>query len=211
MTIASLKLPEMTLAEYLDYDDGTGRRHELVDGVLVDMGNESKLNLQIAMFLLHRLVELGVSEDFLSVKIEIVVSSRKVKVRYPDLVVLTPGLEAQMADSYRCIIQSAMPPPAMVAEVVSPGEPQEENYQRDYVDKVNEYAARGIPEYWIIDPNRSLVLVLTLLEGEYESVEFRGNARIVSPMFPNFSLTVKQLLNRSKPIVGDITENPHAS
>ncbi|MGB8700783.1 MAG: hypothetical protein WCD18_15305, partial [Thermosynechococcaceae cyanobacterium] len=41
----------MSLDEYLVYDDGTDTRYEFVDGVLVEMGNESKLNVQIAMFL----------------------------------------------------------------------------------------------------------------------------------------------------------------
>ena len=41
----------MTLKEYLDYDDGTDTRYELVDGILVEMGAESPLNPAIAMFL----------------------------------------------------------------------------------------------------------------------------------------------------------------
>jgi Uma2 family endonuclease len=196
--LATLNIAEMTLRDYLDYDDGTEMRYELVDGVLIDMGNESKINLQIAMFLLHRLAELGIAEPLLSVKTEIVVPSRKVKVRYPDLVVLTEALEAQMDDGYRCIVQSHMPPPRMVAEVVSPGEPHEENYKRDYVDKPQEYAAIGIPEFWIIDPGRKVVLVLTLVDGCYESVAFRGGDRIQSTTFPSFSLTAEQLLNRKK-------------
>lgn len=196
--LATLNIAEMTLRDYLDYDDGTETRYELVDGVLIDMGNESKINLQIAMFLLHRLADLGIAEPLLSVKTEIVVPSRKAKVRYPDLVVLTEALEAQMDDAYRCIIQSHMPPPRMVAEVVSPGEPHEENYIRDYVDKPQEYAAIGIPEFWIIDPDRSVVLVLTLVDGRYDSIAFRGDDRIVSPTFPAFSLTVAQVLSRKK-------------
>jgi Uma2 family endonuclease len=191
MTLSSSKISEITLAEYLDYDDGTGTRYELVDGILVNMGNESKINIQIAMFLLYRLAEIGIPEQHLSVKTEIVVPSRKVKVRYPDLVILTDELEAQMDDGYRNIIQIQMPPPAMVAEVVSPGDVHEENYQRDYIDKVQEYAERGIPEYWIIDPMREVVLVLTLVEGNYEFVSFKGSDRIISPAFPSLVLSAE--------------------
>ncbi|NJN49181.1 MAG: hypothetical protein HC805_04565 [Alkalinema sp. RL_2_19] len=43
-----------------------------------------------------------------------------------------------------------MPVPQLVVEVVSPGEPGEKNYDRDYVEKRCEYAARGIAEYWIV-------------------------------------------------------------
>jgi len=41
------------------------------------------------------------------------------------------------------------PPPALVIEVVSPGEA---NRSRNYRHKHTEYAARGIAEYWIVDP-----------------------------------------------------------
>jgi Uma2 family endonuclease len=50
---ADVNPKRMSLEEYLAYDDGTDTRYELVDGVLVEMGNESKLNVQIAMFLAH--------------------------------------------------------------------------------------------------------------------------------------------------------------
>jgi Uma2 family endonuclease len=41
----------MSLEEYLVCNDGTDICHELVDGVLIEMGNESKLNVKISMFL----------------------------------------------------------------------------------------------------------------------------------------------------------------
>jgi Uma2 family endonuclease len=50
----------MTLAEYLDYDDGTDTRHELVDGILVVMGSENPINPQIASFLFSVFLRLGI-------------------------------------------------------------------------------------------------------------------------------------------------------
>lgn len=41
----------MTLEEYLNYDDGTDTRYELVDGILVEMPTESPINKTIVMFL----------------------------------------------------------------------------------------------------------------------------------------------------------------
>jgi Uma2 family endonuclease len=57
MSIATQQ--KLTLAEYLTYDDGTDARHELVDGVLVEMGAENPLNPQIAVFLLFAFADLG--------------------------------------------------------------------------------------------------------------------------------------------------------
>ncbi len=44
MTVATDR--RMTIQEFLVYDDGTDRRYELVDGVLVEMGAESRANTQ---------------------------------------------------------------------------------------------------------------------------------------------------------------------
>ena len=75
-----------------------------------------------------------------------------------------------------------MPVPLLVVEVVSPGKPGSKNYEqlrcgepvRDYVERPKEYAARGIPEFWLVDPDRAVVIVLTLKGGAYEPIEFRG-------------------------------------
>jgi Uma2 family endonuclease len=53
-----------------------------------------------------------------------------------------------------------------LAEVVSPGDEGSENYQRDYVEKPLQYAAIGVPEYWIIDPDRDVILVGRLTDGK---------------------------------------------
>jgi Uma2 family endonuclease len=41
----------MTLDEYLNYDDDTETRYELVDGILVEVPTENLLNNTIALFL----------------------------------------------------------------------------------------------------------------------------------------------------------------
>ena len=88
-----------------------------------------------------------------------------------------------------------------VAEVVS------SNWQNDYARKVEDYAALGIPEYWIADylglggirhigkPKQPTLSICTLIDGEYEINLFRGNDAIVSPTFPNLNLTAGQVLN----------------
>lgn len=88
-----------------------------------------------------------------------------------------------------------------VAEVVS------SNWQNDYARKVEDYAALGIPEYWIADylglggirhigkPKQPTLSICTLVDGEYEINLFRGNDAIVSPTFPNLNLTAEQILN----------------
>jgi Uma2 family endonuclease len=79
----------------------------------------------------------------------------------------------------------------LVVEVVSPGKPGTDNYDRDYIPKRQEYATRGIPEYWIVDPDRAVVLVLTLTDGKYQEQAFTGSQPIGSPSFLNLNLTAE--------------------
>jgi Uma2 family endonuclease len=87
-----------------------------------------------------------------------------------------------------------------VAEVVS------SNWQNDYARKVEDYAALGIPEYWIADyaglggarhigkPKQPTLSICILVDEEYEIQQFRGSQTIVSPTFPELKLTAEQVL-----------------
>ncbi|MFN7661113.1 MAG: Uma2 family endonuclease, partial [Dolichospermum sp.] len=99
----------------------------------------------------------------LSMKTEIAVNSRQVGVRVPDLTVFSEELAQVMQGATRSLILMDMPLPLLVVEVVSPNQ---EN--RDYRYKRSEYAARGIIEYWIVDPIGQKVTVLEWVEGFYE-------------------------------------------
>lgn len=50
----------MSLDDYIAYTDGQEQRYELVDGVPIEMGAESTINIQIANFLFVYFTSLGV-------------------------------------------------------------------------------------------------------------------------------------------------------
>jgi Uma2 family endonuclease len=91
-----------------------------------------------------------------------------------------------------------------VAEVVS------SNWQNDYARKVEDYAVLGISEYWIADyaalggarhigkPKQPTLSICTLVNGEYEIQQFRGDQIIVSPTFPDLNLTAEQVLRAGR-------------
>jgi Uma2 family endonuclease len=192
MTIATQRL--MSLEEYLTYDDGTDTRYELVDGVLVEMGAENDINVEIEAFLVAVFLGLGVAYYLLRRGTEVEVTGAAAQTRYPDLLVLTAATRDAMRRDQRSIVLKHMPAPALVVEVVSPGNPGEANDDRDYLEKREEYATRGIPEYWIIDPLRKVVLILTLVNLKYQETRFTGTQPILSPAFPNLTLTAAQVL-----------------
>ncbi|MGI0495094.1 Uma2 family endonuclease [Alkalinema pantanalense CENA528] len=193
MAIATKK--RLTLEEYLTYDDGTDTRYELVDGVLVAMPPESRLNHRIASFLFASFLRLGIESDLLCIGLQIAVSSPKASARQPDFVILSPSADEELGALKSDLITYEVPVPQLVVEIVSPGA---DNHDRDYVEKPIEYAARGIPEYWIVDPYRAVVLVGTLMDDAYQFQTFEGNTRIVSPTFPALNLTAMQVLNAGR-------------
>ena len=190
--------PRLTIEEFLTYDDGTDTRYELVDGVLVEMGAESTINTLIAGFLFATFLQLGIPAYQIGFKQWIAVSDSTATARDPDLIVHSEASFAAIEGSSQALVKAGMPNPLLVVEVVSPGKPGEDNYDRDYVEKPKEYAGRGIPEFWQIDPSRSVVAVLTLKDGNYWSREFRGDSRVVSPTFPDLQLTADQILRAGR-------------
>jgi Uma2 family endonuclease len=181
----------MTLEEYLDYDDGTDTRYELVDGELVEMPTESPENCQLAKLLMFELAK-HVPIALINLKdLEIAVSGRRAKVRLPDLAVLSEEGQAALAGQRRNTITQEMPPPVLVVEVVSPGP---ENRDRDYRYKRTEYAARAIAEYWIIDPEMQQVTVCLWVNGQYEDRVYQGDGPIQSTVIPGFGLSAAQVL-----------------
>ncbi len=97
------------------------------------------------------------------------------------------------------LLQAASIP--LVVEVVST------NWRDDYHHKFGDDEEMGIPEYWIVDyaalggkrflgdPKQPTITICELVNGEYQTTQFRGNTPIVSPLFPNLNLTAQQIFD----------------
>ena len=189
MSQAASSNPRFTFEEYLAYDDGTDARYELVDGELVKILPESDENLGIARKLLLELVK-HLPAEWIAWGTEIEVTGRQARCRLPDLLVHTEASKAALAGTRRATITRDMPPPALVIEVVSPGQA---NRDRDYRYKRTEYAAREIAEYWIVDPETKQVTVCQWNNGLYEDSIYMNSAGIQSVIVPNFALTPAEI------------------
>ena len=183
---------KLTFEQYLEYEDDTDNRYELFNGELAPVPPESEENEWKTTWLRDELVQLI---DRRLVKchcceLQVIGNPQN---RYPDLVILRERHLNQVKK--RLTITLDMAPPQLVVEVVSPYRNQnDDNYKRDYIDKVHQYQERSIPEYWIVDPQARLVSVLVLVNGKYQATEFSGNQRIVSRTFPELELTATQVL-----------------
>ena len=186
---------KLTFEEYLTYEDDTDNRYELIDGELVTLPPESGPNNFIANYLLFTLASSGfiplrlIRTHMCEIQVPILREGDSAN-RYPDLVVLRP--EHILLTANRLTITIDMPPPQLVVEVVSPGRVGRD---RDYISKRSQYAARSIPEYWIVDPQEKMITVLRLESDQYVEVGvFQREQALISPTFPQLNLTTQQVL-----------------
>lgn len=177
---------KITLEEFLVYDDDTETLYEFEDGEIILMASESETNRRIASFLFACFLQQGVPSYRLSMKTEIITTGSRTRI--PDLVIFSEELASVMQGANRSIVMPDMPAPALAVEVVSPNQSD-----RDYRYKRSEYAARGITEYWIVDPLLLKVTVLEWVEGFYEEKVYEGEQVISSILFPELKLTTAQV------------------
>ncbi|NJP10448.1 MAG: Uma2 family endonuclease [Leptolyngbyaceae cyanobacterium RU_5_1] len=174
--------------EYLSYDDGTEKLYELFNGELIEVPPESGENVSIAGFLfVHFALLLGhLRVRGHGLELEVRGEPRN---RYPDLTIIRDEHIQQLRR--RNTIRLAMAAPLLVVEVVSPGDLQRD---RDYIAKRMQYQDRGLPEYWIIDPQTETVLILELAGTDYREVgTFCGNDRLCSPQFEAVNLSATKI------------------
>lgn len=101
--------------------------------------------------------------------------------REPDLLYI--GVE------HRAAITGDYPDRADLVMEVLMDEAEDRN--RDYVDKRRDYALAGIPEYWIVDPQEEVIVVLRLEGKEYaEHGRYTTGDTATSALLPGFAVPV---------------------
>ena len=201
MTQAKLKFA--SFEDYLIWSDDPENamegQFEWIDGELIEVPPESGPNDAIANRIFFYLVSAGIVPlDLIRPgKCEIQVPVLQLKDaanRYPDLVILRE--EHLALTQNRLTIKLDMPPPRVVAEVLSPGK---QNRERDLFRKRNQYAARAIPEFWLIDPEPHTVTVLRYQDRAYRELGVsRGGERILYSEFPELLLTAEQVFGNGQ-------------
>ncbi len=84
--------------------------------------------------------------------------------------------------------------PTIVVEFVSAGK---RDFQRDYVDKRDEYLAIGVQEYWIIDRFRRLMTVLRQDGKKIIETEIMEHMTYTTSLLPGFELPLTKLFEVS--------------
>jgi len=200
MTIAIAKTnkyikPRVTFADYLTYFDGSDTKYELVDGELVAMSLGTGLHGETIDRIYQEInIEINrIAQPWIVRQGQIGVRCPRGigldTVRIPDVVVMQRN-DWQALQEREAVIDFDLSPPLLVIEVISPS-----TKNVDYRAKRTEYAARDIPEYWIVDPLEAKVSVLIISDGWYDVTEFFDSDRIISPTFPELQLTPQTIFS----------------
>lgn len=143
-----------TVADLASFPDD-GRRHELIDGVLVVSPSPFPLH-QIVLSNLHRLVAAGETAGLFSLFAPFDFEIDDITLLQPDLLVVR--IDDLSPKSYDGT-------PELVVEVLS-----KSTRKFDRFVKLASYAEAGVPSYWIIDPEAPSIVVHRLGDAGYSVV-----------------------------------------
>ena len=184
--------------EYLLSDLGSDGNFRLLEnGEVIELPPEDENNVRVAGELEYLFKQVIRPRELVrdsATEIQVHPVGDRCVNREPVLLVLQPTHIELMAAIKKSAILFEMPPPAFVAEIVSPGGPGSDNYRRDYEWKRQQYEWWQIPEYWIVDRHRDKVTSLVLEEESYKETIYRSGEQIQSVVFPKLQLSVAQVL-----------------
>ena len=87
--------------------------------------------------------------------------------------------------------QVRFPAPNFIAEILSPG-----TEQTDRGVKFEDYAAHGVAEYWLIDPDTETVEQYGLRDGRYELVQKSRTGVITSLAVTGFEIPIRAVFDK---------------
>lgn len=183
-----------------------GGRYELHDGVIVEMPQPVGGHEKVTGFLARKITVEFDRLDFpyFIPKTALVKPIDHQSAYSPHILVLDERnlVNEPLWQNQSTVIYGATIP--LIVEVVST------NWDDGYYMKVGKYESMGIPEYWIADylglgakkftgnPKQPTFSIYQLIDGEYQVNHFRGNSPIISPTFPQLSLTAQQIFDVAK-------------
>jgi Uma2 family endonuclease len=178
-----------------------GGRYELHDGVIIEMsqplGDHEEVTGFLSIQLGFQCCQLGF--PYFIPKTALIKPPENESGYSPDILVINrPNLVNEPLWKKESTVTLGVSIP-LVVEVVST------NWRTDYYTKRGVYEEIGIPEYWIVDylalggqsfignPKQPTISIYSLIESEYQLIQFRGDDRIISPTFPEIKLTAQQI------------------
>lgn len=163
-------IAQITVEEYIQLELQSERRHEFINGQLIEMPGEKDINNEIAGFIYAYLLTTTRQKGFQvyinNVKVE---TPDKAKYFYPDVFITK---EAKTEENRYIKYE-----PELIVEVISPS-----TYITDTVDKYLAYTTiPSLKYYLLVQPEITYVTLFSRQkEGEWEAVFFTRNTDVIS-------------------------------
>lgn len=198
-----LTQPRLTFVEFLDYDDGTANRYELIDGIPVVMPEPSDLHEEIVDYLKmvfqQEIARIGRNWRARTGRLIQIPVGGNAEGRRPDLAIVTETPASEKAER-RAIYEA----PQMIVEIAS------SNWKDDVQSKLRDYALLRVPEYWVFDYKGQIpgkycdrgkgvkTIVFTLDGFQFQRREYLADEVIECATFSDLTLTTHQILGLGK-------------
>jgi Uma2 family endonuclease len=175
---------KMTARQFLQLGkDPPGVRLELVDGEIIVSPSPIPRH-SFAIVALGRIVSTHVEDNDLGeLLMDVDTIFGEHDVRRPDLLYFKKSRRHLISD------EAIEGPPDLAVEVLSPG-----SERTDRRDKFKQYAAGGVKNYWIVDPEQRTVEAYVLRKGQYAGrVRGSGSDVVRLPPFPKLEIPLSKL------------------
>jgi Uma2 family endonuclease len=159
-----------------------GTRAELIDGQMYMMAPPSRLHQKIVFSLSRKIADYidskGGSCEFDIAPFAVFLNANDKNYVEPDICVI--------CDHNKLTENGCTGAPDWVIEIVSPG-----SRKMDYFTKLFKYGTAGVREYWIVDPEKSRILIYNF-ESE-NTDEYTFSDSVPSGIYPDLNIDFSQL------------------
>ena len=166
-----------TVADYDQLPDD-GPRHELIDGVLIEMPGPSVLHQRLVGWL-FRIMAGFVQRDHLGevflTPLDVELSDGRVV--QPDILFVSSARSGVITDA------RIVGAPDLVVEISSPT-----TRDRDLIGKRNAYREAGVREYWFVDVDERTLTVWVASEGGWDALGANERGHAQSTVLPGLTV-----------------------
>lgn len=168
-------------SDYLFLTSSTNRLVELTEGNVEVLPMPTMSHQLIVAFFYQALLVMTSREGLGTVLFA------PLRVRLPGGTYREPDVVFMLAEHADRMGEACWDGADLAVEVVS-----DDNREHDLVTKRADYAAAGIPEYWIVDPREQAITVLKLAGEAYtEHGVFTSGQKATSALLPGFEIDVE--------------------
>ena len=180
------RLKEWTYEEFMALPEDHSCRYEIIDGDLCMTPSPVTRHQKISknlLFEIERFLRTNPLGEIFAAPYDVVFSREPPQVVVPDLVFVAAEHVSLITE------KNLQGVPDLLVEILSPT-----TATIDRRVKHSLYERFGVPEYWIVDPERNTVQVFRLSGGRYaEALEFGLGDRLETPLLPGLSIPLSEV------------------